>query len=40
MIRRKKFKEGAAAEPATEPIFRANVMPTTIEHEMKTSYID
>ncbi|MFA4843703.1 MAG: DNA gyrase subunit A [Candidatus Margulisiibacteriota bacterium] len=40
MIRRKKFKETAAAEPATEPIFRANVMPTTIEHEMKTSYID
>lgn len=40
MIRRKKFKENAAAEPTTEPIFRANVMPTTIEHEMKTSYID
>ena len=40
MIKRKKFKENAAAEPATEPIFRANVLPTTIEHEMKTSYID
>jgi len=40
MIKRKKFKEGAASEPATEPIFRANVLQTTIEQEMKGSYID